>query len=83
MEILSQKEWWSKVHAEINASQSCIHEKYHKERLDKLSGLLLFADGVPTDSLCYRLDNSTKIGKVEFLSITDESFIKFISTEFK
>ena len=76
-------EWWSKVHAEINASQSSIHEKYHKERLDKLSGILLFTDGVPTDSLLYGMDNSTKIGKVVFPLITDESFIKFISTEFK
>ena len=79
---MPQKEWWSKVHTEIGASQSSIHEKYHKERLDKLSGLLLFTDGVPTDTIHYGLENTTTIGKVKFPSITDESFIKFISTEF-
>lgn len=82
LEMLSQKEWWNKLHTEINASQSSISEKYHRERLDKLSGLLLFTDGVPTDVICYALDNSVNIGNVKFPSITDESFIKFISTEF-
>ena len=67
---------------EINASQSYIHEKYHKERLDRLSGLLLFTDGVPADVVCYALDNSNNIG-IKYPLITDESFIKFISTEFK
>ena len=67
---------------EINASQPCIHEKYHKERLDKLSGLLLFTDGVPADVVRYALDNSSNIG-IKYPLITDESFIKFISTEFK
>ena len=81
--MLSHKEWWHKLHAEMNISQSSVHETYHKERLNKLSGLLLFADGVPTDTLCYSLDNSTNIGKIEFPLITDEHFIKFISTEFK
>ena len=66
LEILSQKEWWNKVHAEINVSQSCVHEKYHKERLEKLSGLLLFTDGIPTDSMCYVLVNITKIEKLNF-----------------
>lgn len=81
--MLSQKKWWNKLHAEIDVSQSSVHEKYHKERLDKLSGLLLFTDGVPDDSTCYALDNGINIGKVKFPIITDESFIKFIFVEFK
>ena len=83
LEMMSHKEWWSKLHTEINTSQSSIHEIHHKERLDKLSGLLLFADGVPTDTLCYSLDNSINIGIIKFPLITDEYFIKFVSTEFK
>ena len=83
LEMLSQKEWWNKVHAEMNASQCSIHEKYHIKRLNKLAGLLLLSDGVPTDTMCYATVNSIKIGKVKFPSITEESFIKFICTEFK
>lgn len=83
LELMSHKEWWTRLHTEINTSQSSVHETYHKERLGKLSGLLLFADGVPSDTLCYSLDNCTNIGKNKFPLITDEYFIKFISTEFK
>ena len=83
IQMLSHKEWWNVVRTEINASQSLVHEKYHKERLDKLSGLLLFTDGVPNDTILYALENSINVGKVKFPVITDESFTKFISTEFK
>lgn len=82
LEILPHKEWWNKLHLQINASQSCIHEKYHKERLDKLSALLLFTDGFSTDNKCYALESSTTIGNIKFPLVTSESFTKFISAEF-
>jgi len=80
--MLPFKEWWNRLQTEINTSQSCAqNEEFNKERLDKLSGLLLFTDGVPADTACYALENTTNIGKITFPLITDESFIKFISVE--
>ena len=50
----------------------------HKNRLDMLSGLLLFNKGIPGSTNHYGLNNSINIGKIEYPLLTEESFNKFI-----
>ena len=65
---------------EINIVQAKdLANPLHKDRLDKLSGLLLFNKGIPNDSKLYALDNAINIGKIKYPLLTEDSFNKFIS----
>ena len=78
--MISYPEWWNMLQKEINDVQSKdLSNPTHKNRLDKLSGLLLFSSGLPNSRMSYVLDNSMKIGGVQYPRITEEPFVTFIS----
>jgi len=82
LKIITYSDWWKSIQREINYVQSLdVSDFKHKNKLNKLSGLLLFSSGLPNNKLSYVLDNSVKIGIVQYPQITKESFITFISVD--
>jgi len=81
LKIIPYSDWWRSLQTEINYVQSLdLGDLKHKNRLENLSGLLLFSSGLPNSTMPYVLENSVKIGTVQYPQITKESFITFIST---
>ena len=79
LKLLSFHEWWNILQKEISIIQAeDLTNPAHKNRMDKLSGLLLFSRGIPNSSKCYALNNSIDIGKIEYPILTEISFSKFI-----
>ena len=80
--MVPYSDWWNMLQREINDVRSLdLSNPKHKNKLDKLSGLLLFSSGLPNSKMSYVLDNSVKIDGIQYPRITEKSFIKFISAE--
>ncbi|XP_065899133.1 carboxylic acid reductase-like [Dysidea avara] len=82
LKMVPYSDWWNMLQREINDVRSLdLSNPKHKNKLDKLSGLLLFSSGLPNSKMSYVLDNSVKIDGIQYPRITEKSFIKFISAE--
>lgn len=79
LEVTSYEMWWDKLQKEVSQSKVTVNDK---KRQDKLSGLLLFSEGVPDDRTSYVVENSTVFGNVQYPLITEKSFEEFISNMF-
>ena len=75
LKLFAYQEWWNVLQKEINIVQAeDLANPLHKNRLDKLSGLLLFNRGIPSDSKLYALDNAINIGKIKYPLLTEGYF---------
>lgn len=82
LKIFAHHEWWNVLQKEISIVKAKdLTNPVHKDKMHKLSGLLLFNKGIPNSSNCYSLSNSIDIvGKFEYPLLTESSFKKFISS---
>ena len=80
LKLSAYQEWWNVLQKEIKIVQAQdLTNPVHKNRMDKLTGLLLFNRGIPSDLKHYALSNSINIGRIEYPLLTEGSFNKFIS----
>ena len=79
LKLFAYQEWWNVLQKEIKIVQAQdLTNPVLKNRMDKLTGLLLFNRGIPSDLKCYALSNSINIGRIEYPLLTEGSFNKFI-----
>ena len=79
LKLFTYHEWWNELQKEISIVKAQdLTNPIHKNRMDKLSGLLLFNSGIPNSSNCYSISNSINIGRIEYPLLTEICFKKFV-----